>query len=108
MPAAKLNETDAARVLSALGSPVRLRVYKALLRAGPEGTNLTELQRALGMPATTLTHHLAKLLEAGIVGQEKRGRELISSASFKRIRAVSGYLLAECCADARSRSCRAA
>lgn len=108
MANSRLDDTSAARVLAALGSAVRLRVYKALLRVGPEGTNVTDLQREVGMAPSTLAHHLSTLAEAGVVLQEKRGRELICSARVEEIRKVSGYLMDECCAGARAARCKAA
>jgi len=88
-------------MLAALGSEIRLSVYKELLRAGPDGVNVSDLQRALGVPASTLAHHLSTLTDAGLVGQERRGRELICTARYEEIRKVSAYLMAECCADTR-------
>lgn len=88
-------------MMAALGSEIRLSVYKELLRAGPDGVNVSDLQRALGVPASTLAHHLSTLTDAGLVGQERRGRELICTARYEEIRKVSAYLMAECCADAR-------
>lgn len=103
-----IDESAAATMLSALGSPVRLRVFKALVRAGDEGTNVTALQRALGIPPSTLAHHLSMLVDAGLVGQERRGRELICTARYADMRRLSEYLVAECCAGARDAKRRAA
>jgi DNA-binding transcriptional ArsR family regulator len=80
---------------------VRLRVFKAMLRAGAQGMNVSDLQLELGIPASTLAHHLGTLVGAGLVGQEKRGRELICTARYEEIRRLSAYLMAECCAGAR-------
>ena len=96
-----ISKAEAARMLAALGSEIRLSVYKELLRAGPDGVNVSDLQRALGVPASTLAHHLSTLTDAGLVGQERRGRELICTARYEEIRKVSAYLMAECCADTR-------
>ncbi len=98
MKNASIGELAAADMLGALGSPVRLRVYKALLRAGAQGMNVSELQIELAIPASTLVHHLGTLVEAGLVGQQKVGRELICTARYEEIRRLSGFLLAECCA----------
>lgn len=95
-------------MLSALGSPVRLRVFKALVRAGDEGVNVTELQRGVGIPPSTLAHHLSTLVDAGLVGQERRGRELICTARYAEMRRLGEYLVAECCTGARHPKRRAA
>jgi ArsR family transcriptional regulator len=96
-----LDESTAAGMLAALGSPARLRVYRALIRAGDAGINLTDLQAAVGIPASTLAHHLGMLVDAGLVARERRGRELICSARYDQVRRVSEFLIAECCARSR-------
>jgi DNA-binding transcriptional ArsR family regulator len=95
-----LAEEDAARMLAALGSAVRLRMFKALLGAGHDGMNVSDLQRDLGIPASTLAHHLGTIADAGLIAQERRGRELICTARYDQIRKISAYLMAECCVGA--------
>ncbi|MDH4189521.1 MAG: metalloregulator ArsR/SmtB family transcription factor [Betaproteobacteria bacterium] len=96
-----MDESGAAAMLGALGSTVRLRVYKSLLRAGARGMNVSDLQAELGMPPSTLAHHLGTLVGARLVGQERRGRELICTACYDEIRKLSNFLKAECCANTR-------
>lgn len=93
-----LTEDDAAAGLSALGSPVRLRVFRLLVRAGDEGANVSDLVRLSQIPASTLAHHLAALSRAGLVRQERRGRELICTADYGRVNALAAYLTENCCA----------
>lgn len=104
----RLDEISAAGMLAALGSPARLRVYRALIRAGEAGINLTELQREVGIPASTLAHHLGTLVDSGLVARERRGRELLCTARYDQVRRVSEFLLAECCAGASAPRGRAA
>jgi DNA-binding transcriptional ArsR family regulator len=91
-------EQMAADALAALGNRTRLRIFKVLVRAGCEGTNIGTIQRMLGVPATTLAHHLATLAQAGLVAQERRGREVICTANYKAVGDVLDYVKAECCA----------
>lgn len=95
-------EQRVADALAALGNRTRLRIFKLLVRAGPEGTNVGTVQRMLGVPATTLAHHLSTLTEAGLVGQERRGREVICTANYKAVNEVLEYVRAECCAGLES------
>lgn len=88
----------AADALAALGNRTRLRVFKLLVRAGTDGTNVGTIQRMLGVPATTLAHHLGTLTEAGLVGQERRGREVICTANYRVVSDLLDYVKAECCA----------
>jgi DNA-binding transcriptional ArsR family regulator len=93
-----LIEQRAADALAALGNRTRLRIFKLLVRAGHEGTNIGTIQRVLEIPATTLAHHLGTLAQAGLVDQERRGREVICTANFKAVNDLLAYVKAECCA----------
>ena len=93
-----VSEQKAADALAALGNRTRLRIFKVVVRAGPKGTNIGTIQRMIGIPPTTLAHHLGTLAEAGLVGQERRGREVICTANYKAVNDVLAYVKAECCA----------
>ncbi|MEQ8693978.1 MAG: helix-turn-helix transcriptional regulator [Gammaproteobacteria bacterium] len=93
-------ENTMAERLASLGAPVRLRLIRTLVRAGDAGISVGELQRKLGLAASTHAHHLAALAKAGLVVQERRGREVICTAAFEAVRSVGTYLTDQCCADA--------
>ena len=95
-----MSDSQAAPMLAALGSEVRLGLFRQLLRAGSEGLSVTGLQRMSGIPPSTLGHHVTALVSAGLVLQERQGRELICRAEYADIRLLSAFLLSECCADA--------
>lgn len=97
-----ISEQKAADALAALGNRTRLRIFKVLVRAGQEGANIGTVQRLLGVPATTLAHHLATLAQAGLIDQQRRGREVICTANFKAMNDVVAYVKAECCAGIKS------
>ena len=67
---------DAARAFAALGSEQRIAVLRALVRAGPQGLTTGGLREKVDLPASTLTHHLKTLAEAGLVKQARKGREI--------------------------------
>jgi len=98
--AAPLSEERAAAMLAALGSTVRLKIFRLLLRAGEEGVSISGLQRSLGIPASTLNHHLSFLVDVDLIAQQRVGRELLCRAEYTEIRGLSAFLLRECCADA--------
>jgi DNA-binding transcriptional ArsR family regulator len=104
----KQREQQAADALAALGNRTRLRLFKALVRAGRAGANVGTLQRLLDVPATTLAHHLGTLAAAGLVAQERRGREVICTANFEAVNAVIDYVKAECCAGLGAKAADAA
>lgn len=91
-------EQVAADALAALGNRTRLRIFKLLVRAGRDGTNVGTVQRMLGVPATTLAHHISTLTQANLIAQERRGREVICTANYKAVNEVLEYVRAECCA----------
>ena len=78
----KINEKSAAQSLSALGHEARIKVFRLLVRAGEDGLNVGEISSFLGLPASTLAHHLSTLVEGGLVIQERQGREIISRADY--------------------------
>jgi DNA-binding transcriptional ArsR family regulator len=92
-------ETAAAR-LEALGSPQRLAIYRALVRAGPDGLPVGAIQTRLDIPASTLSHHLQRLEKVALITRERRRTSLICRPNFDVMHAVMGFLADECCADA--------
>ncbi len=92
---------EAAQAFAAVGSEPRLEVLLALVRSGPEGLTVGEIQERLGMPASTLAHHLRSLAAAGLIEQERNGRSVTNRATYARIEDLATYLLRECCAEAR-------
>jgi ArsR family transcriptional regulator, arsenate/arsenite/antimonite-responsive transcriptional repressor len=91
---------QAARQLEALGNSTRLRVYRALVRAGEAGLPVGRLQQKLGIAASTLSHHLHRLIMTELVRQERQGTTLICRANYPAMNSLLGYLVDECCIDA--------
>ena len=89
---------------SALGSEQRLSVLRVIVRAGPDGLRIGELGERSGVTGSTLTHHMKILSQAGLVEQTRQGRSIICvGAAYAEMRALSDFLLSECCADSSSR-----
>jgi len=91
----------AASQLEALGNVTRLRIFRALVRAGDEGLPVGQLQEKLEIPGSTLSHHLKKLVDTGLVIQERQATTLICTTNYRDMDALVGYLVNECCADAK-------
>jgi len=91
------NDTIAADILGALGNETRLRVFRLLVRAGHDGLNIGQIQDHLGTAPSTLAHHIQTLVHAGLVTQDKRGREVLCTASFDTMNNIVAYLTDECC-----------
>ena len=90
---------QAAKQLEALGSPTRLEVYRTLVRAGHAGLPVGRLQEKLGIAASTLSHHLHRLILIGLVTQERQATTLICRANYPVMQDLLGFLVAECCVD---------
>lgn len=91
------NLNSTARALSALGHEARLSIFRLLVQAGDEGMNVGDMGAHLGIPATTLGHHLSTLVDVGLVQQERRGREVINRVNYQEMRDVVDFLTSECC-----------
>ncbi|MBB4303666.1 DNA-binding transcriptional ArsR family regulator [Rhodobium orientis] len=96
MPA-DFSEKNAADAFAALGNRTRLGLVRLLVRAGPDGLAVGEIQQRLKVPASTLAHHLATLSRAGLVAQQKAGREVRTTANFDRLRGLGDFLFEACC-----------
>lgn len=97
-----MNIAIAARRLEALGNATRLEIYRILVRAGHEGLPVGEVQRRTGVPRSTLSHHLHKLIQVGLVRQEREATTLFCHAEYGAMDETLGFLSRECCADAAS------
>ncbi|HSG94589.1 MAG TPA: metalloregulator ArsR/SmtB family transcription factor [Afifellaceae bacterium] len=98
MTRSSLNEQAAADALAALGNRTRLRLFRLMVKAGHDGLNIGEIQARLDVPASTLAHHIATLTQAGLIEQERIGRETRCRAGYRRMQDLLDYLGDECCA----------
>ena len=86
-------------MFAAIGSEARSLALQLLVWAGPEGLPVGEIQRHLGIGASTLTYHLRFWAAAVLVEQERQGRAIICCAAFSRVEAPADFLVRECCID---------
>lgn len=92
-----MDETQAVSALSALAHTQRLRVFRALVAAGPAGLTPSVLAEQLEMARNTLSFHLKELARAGLVTIEQQGRNLIYRAEYGHMNDLLGYLTEHCC-----------
>lgn len=92
-----MEEKTASLSLSALAQPMRLRIFRALIGAGPGGMTPGALSAMLDVPASTLSFHLKELTHSGLVTQERDSRNLIYRPSIGQMHDLLGYLTAHCC-----------
>jgi DNA-binding transcriptional ArsR family regulator len=89
--------TRFADMFSAMGTGPRLRIMRVLLSAHPEGMIVGEIGTELGIPASTLSHHLEKLKNEELVKVRREGTYLWYSANAEVLQELLGFLYAECC-----------
>lgn len=89
----------AAACMESLGNPVRLAIFRHLVRAGTGGLPVGELQQRLEIPGSTLSHHLHHLVERDLVAQTREGRVLRCTANFLTMTGLVQFLTEECCSE---------
>jgi len=89
--------TQAIDALAALAQESRLKVYRLLVEAGPEGLPAGRIGEELDLPPATLSFHLAHLARTGLVRSRQEGRYVIYSADFQNMNQLVGYLTENCC-----------
>lgn len=92
-----IDEPAAVKALGALAQAQRLRAFRALVVAGPQGLTPGAMAEQLGVAPSALSFHLKELSNAGLVVVEPRGRNLIYRASFNQMSALMAYLTEHCC-----------
>ena len=89
--------TKFADMFSAMGTEARLRIMQLLLKAHPEGLVVNEIQAELGIPGSTLSHHLDKLRNEGLVNIRRESTFLRYTADTDALQLLLSFLYAECC-----------
>jgi ArsR family transcriptional regulator len=92
-----ISEPQAIKALAALAQAQRLRTFRALVMAGPEGLTPGAIADQLGASSSTLSFHLKELTHSGLISCEPRGRNLIYRADFAQMTALLAYLTEHCC-----------
>ena len=94
-----MNTTEAAGCLESLGNDKRLTLFRTLVRCGPAGLPVGKLQSRMKIPASTLSHHIAHLVNHGLVVQEREGRVLRCVANYRKMNGLLAFLTRECCVE---------
>ena len=86
-----------ADMFTAMGTEPRLRIMQLLLSAHPEGLVVGDIQSELGIPNSTLSHHLDKLKNEDLVKVRRDSTFLWYTANTAALQELLGFLYAECC-----------
>lgn len=95
-----MDSEAAIQALSALAQPSRLAVFRALVRAGPDGLAAGVVASRLALTPSTLSTHLGLLLQAGLIASRRESRSIIYSARFDRMGELMAFLAEDCCGGA--------
>jgi DNA-binding transcriptional ArsR family regulator len=94
--------TRYADMFSAMGTEPRLRILRLLLPAHPDGMTVGDIGTELGIPGSTLSHHLEKLKNEDLVSVKRESQFLRYSANTETLQELLGFLYAECCTRNRA------
>jgi DNA-binding transcriptional ArsR family regulator len=94
------DQLAAVTALAALAHEHRLAAFRQLVAAGVKGVPAGVLAERLGLPASSLSFHLAHLARAGLVTQRREGRWILYAADYDAMRGLIGFLTENCCAGA--------
>jgi DNA-binding transcriptional ArsR family regulator len=86
-----------AEQLGALGHPIRLSIVRFVVQGGEEGTSAGEIQAHLDLPASTLSHHLKRLVDSGLLKSRSEGTYNYYAPDFTALRALTDYVWEDCC-----------
>jgi ArsR family transcriptional regulator len=92
-----MDQKVATKRLAELGNDTRMSVFRLLVKAGPEGLAVGDIQQRLSMSGSTLSHHLHRLISVGLMRQQRDGRTLYCIVELDALNEVVNFLNAECC-----------
>lgn len=92
----------AALLLSEMGNVTRLKIIRLLVRAGPRGLTVGDIQSQLEVPGSTLSHHLSHLRHVGLIQQDREATVRRCSVCYEKITSIMEFLTEECCRDQAS------
>ncbi|MBS1191746.1 MAG: transcriptional regulator [Rhodocyclaceae bacterium] len=88
---------NAAELLAALGHESRLAIFRMLVEAGPAGVNASAIGEKLGIPAATLSFHLAHLSRVGLIRGQRESRFIHYSVEYGTMDDLIAFLTSNCC-----------
>jgi DNA-binding transcriptional ArsR family regulator len=94
-----------AEELSALGHPVRLKILRFVVQGGGGGTAAGDIQAHVDLPASTLSHHLKRLVEAGLMTTRTEGTFHYYAADYTALRSLTDYVWEDCCKRGKAGCC---
>jgi ArsR family transcriptional regulator, arsenate/arsenite/antimonite-responsive transcriptional repressor len=94
-----------AEQLSALGHPVRLKILRFVVQSGSDGASAGAIQGQVDLPASTLSHHLKRLVDAGLLSTRNEGTFHYYAAVYPVLHGLTDYLWEDCCKRGKGGCC---
>lgn len=107
-PRPGIDFAQAARQLAALGHELRIQLYYLLVRCGPQGMTVGEIQQAMDRPTSTVMFHLRELVAAGLVSQAREGRSVRCRPRFEVLETLLDTVRRDCCTGEAAGCCETA
>jgi len=92
-----MTEAEVIGAFAAVAQSSRLRILRALVRAGPEGLPAGQIGEIVGATSSRLSFHLGRLEDAGLVASQRRARHVVYRPRFDTLTALVAYLAHDCC-----------
>lgn len=92
-----MNDELMAKRLAELGNMTRLQIFRYLVKAGHNGAAVGDIQAVLNVPNSTLSHHISKLINVGLIKQRREGRTLYCVPQYAILNETIAFLREECC-----------
>ena len=86
-----------ASCLAELGNTHRLAIFRYLVKSGTEGAIVGDIQQKLNIPNSTLSHHLSRMVNVGLIDQKKEGRIVRCIPVYTKLDEIINFLKEECC-----------
>jgi DNA-binding transcriptional ArsR family regulator len=92
-----MDERNAIEALAGLAQEHRLRVFRLLLREGPGGLPAGQIAERLGVPASTMSSHLAQLERASLLRSRRDQRRILYAVDLDGVPRLLAFLIEDCC-----------
>lgn len=100
-----MDKIKVVHTLDALAQETRLDIFRLLVKQGDTGMMVGTIAQSLGLAHATLSFHLAKLHQAGLITRRKQGRATLYCTNYSMIHETIAYLMEKCCHASPSQEC---